>query len=155
MAVTLTSPITGAAQTGFTSPTYTHVTDIAPDNNGKQYAVTALGGTQTGASVHSVASPFTITVTRPRVFKSLGKANPTTGVIANVPTNVYKVLVRKGALPLAGQAAALAYCRCEIGIPAGTDLASPAELRAMLSAMIGSLTQVSAGLGDTVTSGIL
>jgi len=155
MAVTLTSPVTGSAQTGFTAPTYTHVQDIAPDNNGKQYAVTALGGTQAGVTVHSVASPFTITVTRPRVFKSLGKPSPTTGVIANVPTNVYKVLVRKGALPLAGQASALAYCRCEIGIPAGTDLTSPSELRAMLSAMIGSVTQVSAGLGDTVTSGIL
>lgn len=155
MTVALTSPVTGSAQTGFTSPTYTHVADIAPDNNGKQYAVTALGGTQTGASVHSVSSPFTITVTRPRVFKNLGKASPTTGVIDKVPTNVYKVLVRKGAVPLAGQSAALAYCRCEIGIPAGTDLASPAELRAMLSALIGSLTQVSAGLGDSVTSGIL
>jgi len=155
MAIALTSPVTGSAQTGFTAPTYTHVPDIAPDNNGRQYAVTALGGTQTGATAHSVASPFTITVTRPRVFKALGKANPTTGVVANVPTNVYKVLVRKGALPLAGQAAALAYCRCEIGIPAGTDLTSPAELRAMLSMLIGSLTQLSAGLGDSVTSGII
>lgn len=155
MAVTLTSPVTGAAQTGFTSPTYTHVADIAPDNNGKQYAVTALGGTQAGVSVHSVASPFTITVSRPRVFKSLGKANPTTGVIASVPTNVYKVLVRKGVVPLAGQASALSYCRCEIGIPAGSDLANPAELRAMLSMLIGSLSQISSGLGDSVTSGIL
>ena len=155
MAISLTSPITGAAQTGFTSPTYTFVSDIAPDNNGKQYAVTALGGTQAGVSVHSVASPFTLTFSRPRVFKALGKANPTTGVIANVPLNIYKGLVRKGAVPLAGQASALAYGRFEIGIPAGTDLASPSELRAMLSAMIGALSQISSGLGDTVTSGIV
>jgi hypothetical protein len=155
MAVSLTSPVTGAAQTGFTSPTYTHVADIAPDNNGKQYAVTALGGTQAGVSYHSSSNPFTITISRPRVFKALGKANPTTGVVANVPTNVYKVLVRKGAVPLAGQATALSYVRCEIGIPAGTDLASPAEIRALLSMFIGSVTQISSGLGDTATSGIV
>lgn len=155
MAIALSSPVTGSAQTGFTAPTYTHVADIAPDNNGKQYAVTSLGGTQAGVSYHSATNEFTITFTRPRVFKSLGKANPTTGVISNVPVNVYKFLVRKGAVPLAGQAPAHAYCRMEIGIPAGTDTASPSELRAMLSAAIGSLSQVSASLGDTVTSGIL
>lgn len=155
MTVALTSPVTGSAQTGFTAPTYTHVTDIAPDNNGKQYAVTALGGTQTGVTVHSATNPFTATVTRPRVFKPLGKANPSTGVIGSVPVNVYKFLVRKGAVPLVGQAPATAYIRAEMGIPAGTDTASPAELRAMLSLFIGAVTQVSAGLGDSVTSGVL
>lgn len=59
MSFTLTSPITGAAQTGFTSPTYTLTSDLAPDNNGKQVAVTALGGTQVGVTTHSVAAPFT------------------------------------------------------------------------------------------------
>lgn len=55
MAFTLTSPITGAAQTGFTTPTYTHVSDVAPEANGRQVAVTALGGTQTNVIAHSVA----------------------------------------------------------------------------------------------------
>lgn len=37
----LTSPVTGSAQTGFTSPTYTITADKFPGNNGVQYAITA------------------------------------------------------------------------------------------------------------------
>jgi hypothetical protein len=155
MTISLTSPITGAAQTGFTSPTYTHVADTPPSNNGKQVAVTALGGTQTGATVHSVAAPFTISCFRPAVFKALGKANPTTGLIANVPNNVYKVITRKGVLPLAGQPYRTMLITTVMEVPAGSDLASPAEIRAALSAHIGALNQQSAGVGDTTVSGII
>lgn len=155
MTVAVTSPITGLAQTGLTSPTYTIVGDIAPDNNGKQYAVTALGGTQTGVSVHSVAAPFTITVTRPRVFRTLGKPNPITGLVKEVPMNIYKVLVRKGVLPLTGQPFAIAWCRCEIAVPAGSDTVDPANIRAMLSAAFGTMSQQSAGIGDTAVQGVL
>lgn len=155
MAVTIGTPITGAAQTGLTSPTYTLTTDIAPDANGKQYAVTALGGTQAGVTFHSVSSPFTLTVSRPRVFKSLGKPNPTTGLVKDVPMNVYKFLTRKGVTPLAGQPYAIAMCRIEISIPAGSDTADSANLRAMLSAAFGAAWAQSSGFGDTVASGIL
>jgi hypothetical protein len=155
MTITVTSPITGAAQTGFTSPTYTLTGDIAPDNNGKQNAVTALGGTQAGVVAHSVAAPFTITASRPRVFRSLGKPNPTTGVVNNVPMNVYKVLTRKGVLPLAGQSYAICLIRTEISVPAGSDTADPSNLRAALSAHIGALSQQSAGIGDTAVAGII
>lgn len=37
------SPVTGAAVTGLTSPTYSLTTDVAPSLNGKQYAITAVG----------------------------------------------------------------------------------------------------------------
>lgn len=155
MTIVVTSPVTGAAQTGLTSPTYTHVADIAPDNNGRQYAVTALGGTQTGVTTHSVASPFTITATRPRVFRVLGKPNPVTGLVKDVPMNVYKVLVRKGVTPLTGQPFAIAWCRIEIAVPAGADTQDPANVRAMLSAAFGVASQQSAGIGDTAVSGVL
>lgn len=154
MTITVTSPITGAAQTGFTTPTYTLTADIAPDNNGKQNAVTALGGTQTGVVTHSVAAPFTVTASRPRVFKSLPKVT-SQGTLPSVPTNVYKVLTRKGVLPLAGQPYAIAIVRTEISVPAGSDTADPANLRAMLSAHIGALSQQAAGIGDTAVSGII
>lgn len=155
MAVALTSPVTGGAQTGFTSPEYTLADDIAPDNNGKQWAVTALGGTQTGASAHSVAQPFTWTYWKPKVFRVLGKPNPTTGLVSNVPVNVHKIVVRKGVLPLAGQPFVNASVEVSIKIPAGSDVAGPADLRAMLSMAIGAINQVSAGIGDTTISGIL
>lgn len=155
MTVSITSPVTGAAETGFTSPTYTHVADQAPDVNAKQVAVTALGGTQTGVIAHSVAAPFTVSVFKPKVFKVLGRVNPVTGQLASVPMNVYKVITRKGVLPLADQPYTTARMTTIIEIPAGSDTADAANLRAMQSMHIGSLTQVSAGLGDTTVAGVL
>lgn len=155
MAITFTSPVTGAAQTGLTSPTYTHVADIAPDINGRQVAVTALGGTQTGVRTHSSTDPFTLTSFRPKVFQALGKPNPTTGVIKYVPMNRFRVLTRKGVLPLAGQAAVTAMTDTIISVPAGSDTADAPNLRAMLSLHIGGLSQQSAGIGDTAVSGVM
>jgi hypothetical protein len=152
---TFTSPITGAAQTGFTAPTYTHVSDVAPDVNGRQVAVTALGGTQAGVVVHSVSSPFTLTFVRPKVYKTLGKANPVTGLIKDVPMNTYKFIGRKGVTPLAGQPYRVAQCTVIIDVPAGADTADAPNIRALLSAVIGALMQQPAAIGDTTISGIL
>lgn len=155
MSVTFTSPITGLAQTGLTSPTYTHVADVAPDVNGKQVAVTALGGTQTGVTVHSVSAPFTISCWRPKVMKILGNPNPITGVISSVSRNVYKVITRKGVLPLAGQPFQTMLVTTSIEVPSGSDTADAPNVRAALSAHFGALSQASAGVGDTVVSGVL
>lgn len=155
MSFALTSPITGSAQTGFTSPTYTHVTDAAPDITGKQVAVTALGGTQAGVTVHSMASPFTLTFFRPKVFRFLGKPNPTTGLIKEVPRNSFKLITRKGVLPLAGQPYATLQVTTIIDVPAGADLADAPNIRAALSAHIGALTQQTSGVGDTAVTGIV
>lgn len=155
MSIALTTPVTGGAQTGFTAPTYTIVADTPPDINAKQWVVTALGGTQTGVTVHSVSSPFTQAFFRPKNPRSLGAPNPVTGVVSNVPTNTYKVITRKGAVPLAGQSPRTFVINSTLDVPAGTDAASPAELRAALSMHIGALQQISAGLGDTVINGVL
>jgi hypothetical protein len=155
MSFNVTSPITGAAQTGFTSPTYTLTADNAPDNNGKQNAVTALGGTQTGVTTHSVASPFTLTFVRPKVFRSLGKPNPVTGLVKDVPRNTFKLITRKGVLPLAAQPYANLQITTIIDVPAGSDTVDPANIRASLSAHIGALSQQSAGAGDTCVTGII
>lgn len=150
-----TTPVTGAAQTGFTSPTYTLTDDVAPDVNGKQKAITALGGTQAGVTFHSIAAPFTATFVKPKVFKALGKANPVTGLIASVPRNVFKLITRKGVLPLAGQPYATMLVTTIIEVPAGADTADAANLRAALSCHIGLLSQQSAGAGDTVITGVM
>jgi hypothetical protein len=152
---TLTSPITGTAQSGFTAPTYTHVADVAPRITGRQVAVSALGGTQTGVTFHSASNPFTITLYRPESYKTLGKANPVTGVIKDVPMNVYQILVRKGMVPLAGQSPKTGLLNIKFEIPAGADLASPAEIRAMISAGFGAVSQISSAWGDTLVSGVL
>jgi hypothetical protein len=156
MSFTLTSPITCCAQTGFTSPTYTIATDTAPSNTGKQYAVSAIGGTQTGVDAASSPSrPFTVTLSRPAVLRQLPAVDPLTGVLRNVPKNSYKILVRKGVTPLAGQAAQILIGTVTLDIPAGADVADAANVRAALSLMIGSLNSISASIGDTCVTGVI
>lgn len=151
----LTSPVTGSAQTGFTSPTYNLGTDTAPSNNGKQSYVSALGGTQVGVAVHSASVPFTITRFRPQQIKVLPSPNPVTGVIKNIPNNVYKVITRKGVVPYVGAAAIPMPITTSIPVPAGADTNDAASIRAAISLHIGALTQLSAALGDTCVSGVI
>lgn len=155
MAFNPASPVTGAAVTGLTSPTYTLTTDVAPSINGKQYAVTALGGTQTGVDTHSVSKPFTLSFFRPQNLRVLPQANPVTGVIKNVPMNTYKLITRKGALPAANQVPIVARVTTTIEIPAGTDTYEPEDLRALVSSHFGAGWANASGIADTIVSGIL
>lgn len=155
MTIALSTPVTGLAQTGLTSPTYTIVSDTPPDINGKQYAVITLGGTQTGVTVHTAASPFTATFFRPKVLRNYSIPNVATGVIKDVPNNTYTWLFRKGVVPLAGQAYRVAWLRMDHAIPAGSDTADAANIRAMVSFGYGCVSQQSSGMGDTLINGVL
>lgn len=155
MTISLTSPVTGSAQTGFTSPTYTHVSDTPPNAYSKQYAVTALGGTQALVDVHGASKPFTITFSRPQTIRPAPTVNPVTGAMPNSPRNVYSVIVRKGMNPGVGQNPQTAVLRCDLSVVAGADIVEPEDIRAALSLLIGSMSQVSAGLGDTLVNGLL
>lgn len=156
MSFTLTTPVTGGAQTGLTSPTYTIAADTAPTSSGKQYAVTALGGTQTGVdSTSSPSRPFTVTLSRQAVLSALSAVDPVTGTLRSVPRNKYTVLVRKGVTPLAGQAPVPLLAKLEISVPAGADSADAANVRAAMSLLIGSLNQISASIGDTLVTGVI
>jgi hypothetical protein len=149
------TPITGAAVTGLTSPTYTIVTDVAPNINGKQFAVTALGGTQTGVDVNTVSKPFSISFFRPATLRTLPQANPVTGVIKSVPLNTYKLITRKGAVPAANQAPIVGRITTTFEVPAGTDTYEPEEIRAMISAHAGALWAQASGIADTVITGVI
>lgn len=152
------SAVTGTAQTGLTSPTYTPVADTAPDSNGKQYAFTTLGGTQAGVVAHSASGPFTITFVRPKQLKAIkfdvgGYSNIARG------RNVWTVLLRKGVNARTNPANAdnmtdLFTIRLAIEVPVGAEVNDPESLRAGLSAFIGALSQQSSGLGDSIVSGI-
>lgn len=152
--MTLTTPINGSAQNGgFTSPTFTIAASSTTFPNGKGYVVTAKGGTQPGAvDVHSASRPFSLLASRPANVRILPAVNAN-GVLPNVPVNTYTLNTRKGVTPLAGQAAVLASIKTQINVPAGSDLADPMNLRAMISAHIGALTQISAELGESAITG--
>lgn len=154
MTINFTSPVTGAAQTGFVTPAYVLTADQAPDFNARQVAVTSYTGTQVGVRSHTATDPFTMTSFKPKVFQALGKPNPTTNVIKYVPMNRYRILTRKGCIPLAGQAPVVMQVDTTISVPAGADTADAPNVRAGLSLHIGGLNQQSAGIGDTSVTGI-
>jgi hypothetical protein len=148
------SSITGGDQTGFTTPTYTLGSDLAPSSNAKQHAVTALGGTQAGASANTISSPFTVTFVKPVAPRALPAANALTGLRGAIPSNQYKIIVRKGGLCAAGVPAVL-IGRLTIDVPAGMDSYSPAEVRAFASFLVGILSEESADFGDTLVTGVV
>lgn len=151
--MSLTSPITGGAQSGFTSPTYTHILDKFPGNNGVQYAVTALGGTQTGATAHTADKPFTISVERPESVRvQTVNAN---GITVSNGRNRHKIMVRKGMPAVTGQPALLATGEVILSLPVGAESVSPAEIRAMVSCLLGAAWQYSAGLGDQAVTAVV
>jgi len=154
MAVTIPTSITGGAQTGLTTPGYTTVVGSYPGTNGKLNYVTALTGTQAGVRVHSVSDPFTISAFQPLSPKGLGAMN-SNGIYTNVPVNVYGGSVRKGLIPAANQPSQVGSVDIRVRVPAGSDGYDSANVRAMISAAIGYLNSISAGLGDTAVSGQL
>jgi hypothetical protein len=155
MAFAPSTPVTGATVTGLTSPTYTIVADTPPSINGKQYAVTTLGGTQTGVDVNTVSKPFTISFFRPQTLRVLPAANPVTGVIKNVPMNTYKLITRKGVLPASNQSAITARITTIIEIPAGSDTYEPEDIKALISSHFGTGFAQASGIADTVLTGVL
>lgn len=153
--ITFPASITGAAQTGFTTPAYTTTADQAPDMNAKQVAITAIGGTQTGVTAHSVSAPFLLSFWKPKVAAVLGKLNLLTGIYQSVPKNVYKLVTLKGVTPGVNQPTAKLIIRTEIEVPAGCDTYDAPNVRAALSAHIGMLSTASAGVGDTAINGVM
>jgi len=155
MAISLTSPVSGSTITGFTSPTYTVAVDTAPNAWSKQWAVTAIGGTQTGVDTGSAASrPWTLTGYRPQSLKTLNAVD-STGVLRVVGFNVYGLLQRKGMTPLAGQASKTAQFRAEFSVPAGADSADQPNIKGAVSCFLGALAQQSNGISDLLMTGVL
>lgn len=148
------TPVTGAAVSGLTSPTYTIGSDQGPTPAAKQYAVTGLGGTQAGVTAHSLSSPFTLTMFRPANIKVLGQPGPN-GQVRAFPKNVFEVLTRKGVSVLANQPVQTAFIRSSFSFPAGADSYDAVNLKAAISAHIGLIWQIAQGITDTTLTGTL
>lgn len=153
MAFAPSSPVTGAAITGLTSPTYTLTVDNPPSPQGKQYYVSALGGTQTGVVAHSASRPFTLSAFRPAAIQQLSAVNPVTGALPRVPMNNYKWITRKSVIPLSGQPGRIMVITTTAEVPAGADTADAVSVAAAFSAHAGLLWAGAQGMQDTVVSG--
>lgn len=148
------SSITGGAQSGFTSPVFTQVDDLAPVQNARQKTITAIAGSGFTATANSASSPFTATFYKPATINKLPPANPLSGLRGSIPNNQYRWIVRKGGLSAAG-VPVVAIARLTIDIPAGMDSYNPDEVRAFVSYLVGALSEESADLGDTVVTGVV
>lgn len=147
--------ITGATVPGFTTPGYNVTVDQPPDAFSKQWAILSTSGTQAGVDAHAGSKPFTITFSKVQNYKYAPKVNANGFLSGPVPRNVFKILGRKGAVPVTGQASNIVLFRAEIDMPAGVDVVEPEDVKALLSAFIGALSQVSSGLADTVLTNVL
>lgn len=149
---TPTSPVTGSAITGLTSPTYTLAADTAASIYGKKWIVSGLGGTQAGVSAHTQDSIFTADAVRPA---SAGKVSyNASGSVKSVPINTYSFIVRKDVLCAPG-VYRTAKARAYFDIPAGSVANDPQGLNALFSLFGGLTTQQLQGLRDTATIGVL
>lgn len=150
------SPVTGAPQTGFTSPTVTLTVDSKPANEANQWYATAFGGTglSTSVRIHAASDPFTVSFWKDRVQKVLPQLG-LNGMYASVPSNKHKIITRKGVIVAAGQPPRVMIVRTEIEIPAGAESYDFANVGGALSAHFGVVYQQSAGIGDSVKAGSL
>jgi hypothetical protein len=117
--------------------------------------VSALAsGSAAGVTFHSISSPFTILFERPGFFKTLaGLISGITGLYGKVPDNVYRIKARKGVMIAANNLPRIAEGDIRLSIPAGSDAYDAANVRALISILVGGLNQVSAGIGDMVVTG--
>jgi hypothetical protein len=145
---------TGASITGLTSPTYTLVADLAPDANSRQWAVSALGGTQTNVRANTAGDPFTHTIRR-TPYKARPNANPTNGSYPNVPLNRIEVLTRKGVYIDSSQTVRVMNLRLIAEIPAGAELNDAVNIKAAVSAKLGLLAEEADDLADSLIKGVV
>jgi len=152
---TPTSPVTGSAISGLSSPTYTLTSDSSGTNAAKLYAVTALGGTQTGVSAHSTDQPFTVRASRPKLVKVLSPV--ASGQLRkSIPKNVYKVSTSKSVvIDLVTGESSTVIVETSIRVPVGCVLADPTSLSAALSCHGGVISDTLQGIRDTAANGIL
>jgi len=155
MTISLSSTFNGATVAGLTSPTYTVTVDQPPNPYSKQWYVSAKGGTQTSVDTASSASkPWTFTFSRPSVLKALNSVD-VTGVLRQVGYNTYEFLMRRGLVPLTGQAPRVCNWRSSFPVLVGADVADPANIRAAMSSYVGALSDVASGFADSMITGSL
>lgn len=148
------SSITGGAQTGVTSPTFTVATDTPPAINAAKKVITAYSGAGLTVSANSASKPFDATFSKPVTLKSLPAANPVSGLRGQIPNNQYKLVVRKGGLAESGVPVSM-VCRLTIDVPAGMETYNPDEVRACVSFLVGLLNEESADISDTLLTGVV
>lgn len=149
MTINITT-VTGEAVTGLTNPGYTFAADVA-NGTEKSFICTALTGTQTGVTPHSVSSPFRIVSRKIKNPKSAGSLQGN-GVFRFPGKNYHSLSLTKGAIPQLNQQPQMCTFDGKIGIPAGADVYDKANVAAFYSALAGMFSNLAQGLYDVGTA---
>lgn len=160
MSLTLTSPVTGAAQTGFTSPTFTLTADTFEPQGmiGKQWVVSAIGGSQGNTSTNKLGLPFTVSIARTKTLRSITEAvSNFIGYKVSVPRNEYVITARKGIAVNVLGGLSVAMIKATISLPVGSFVGtnSADDIRALHSLFIGALNQAPAQWADNEEAGTI
>lgn len=155
MAWTPGPTVTGAPNTGLTTPTYTLSLDKAPTYLGIQHAVTSLGGTQTGVSTNSPLLPFTVNLIRPASLKQLAAIRTGSNQLLSNNRNKWRMVFRKGCLLAASPVYGQANVGIDFDLPAGMEVTASPELRALMSLIGGILNSNAVGLTDSFATGVV
>lgn len=145
---------TGGAQTNLTTPTYTYVAGVAPAANSRRYVVTTLGGTQTNVRKHTAGDPFQMTVKR-EPYKALPAQNPVTGSYGNVPLNRTEWNFEKGLKIDSAGTIRVGRIRVIAELPAGSESNDSINIEALTSMAVGTLSEESADVGESLISGVI
>jgi hypothetical protein len=139
MSISLTGPTAAVTTSSGTlsAATFTFVSDQANDLRSKVYAVSAIGGTATGANIHSVQAPKQVIVKRPATFAMMSGYNQTSGLYARVPKNVTRV-VGKGSCKVGTNQWEVIPMSADFGIPAGSSY-DVGNLEASIAMFIAAL----------------
>lgn len=150
------SSLSGATYTGWTTPGFTLTADQTPNGYWKQWYVSAFTGTvPAGAHLHTASKPFTVSVMRPSQLKVLPVANPTTGIVKEVPVNTYKLIVRYGSVPLVNNSARVNNIIITFNIFAGTETNEADGIAALCLAAADALYGNVGGIIDTLKTGTI
>lgn len=148
------SPIAGANQPGFTSPSFTLAQDVSPKAGARQFFVSAVSGLP-GVAVHSTEKPFTITMEQPRVQSVLSVAQLTgTGYYLRVKKNKYCMRVRK-ALEFSSTTGQQEIFQLPFWfeLPSAGASRDPASVKAAFSLIVGTLVEIAPDFITAMTSG--
>lgn len=117
MSINLAGPTAAITAGNLTAATYTFVSEMASDFRSKAFVLSALGGTQTGVTPHTVDAPKMFIVKKPASNAVASAYNTTTGRYGKVPKNTTRVIGKGSANVAAGQVET---------IPITLDIAIPA-----------------------------
>lgn len=153
--INLTGPTTTTGTTTLlTSPTYSFVPGIAKDPGNKAYTVSALGGTQTGVTIHSLAKPMEIIFKRFSNYLRAAKYNSLTQLFGIVPKNTISVIGRNG-VNISATQVEVQSVRIDISIPAGAETFDAAKVEAgTLMVLQATINQLGALLDASRTGSI-